>query len=161
MLIDYGTDGRPRVVGARPTRSYWVVSTLLLLWALGYAALIAEAFFVFRPEDFDRLVNAGMILPGYSDYVHELPHWIVALSIFKAVTRLAGSISLLLRRRWAVSMYSLSLAISCLIFFRGFLLDHRADFEAPAQIGFDVLFFILSVYALYFALTMRFRGVLR
>jgi hypothetical protein len=143
------------------TPAYWVISSLLLLWGIGYAVLIAEAFYVMRPEDFDRLVSAGMILPGYDDYVHHLPQWIVALTLLKGFTRLAGGIGLVLRRRWAVTMYSLSLALSCMIFFRGFLLDSRASFEAPTQIGLDVGFFCLSVYAVYFALAAAFRGGLR
>jgi hypothetical protein len=161
MLVDYAPDGRPRVLSAPATWRYWLVSSLLMLWGLGYAALVAEAFFIFRPEDFDRLVSAGMILPGYSNYVQELPRWIIALSMVKAATRLGGSICLLLRRRWAVSFYSLSLAISCLIFFRGFLLDDRASLEGSTQIGLDVAFFALSVYAVYFAFAARFRGTLR
>jgi len=161
MDLEYDAYGLPLAPNTAPKPSYWVVSACLLLWGIGYAVLIAEAFFVFRPEDFDRLVNAGMILPGYGDYVQHLPGWIIGLTVFKALTRLAGSVGLLLRRGWAVSMYGLSLGISCLIFFRGFLLDNRAAVEAPTQIGLDVLFFAVSVYALYFALTARFRGTLR
>lgn len=153
-------DLAPQTADPVPQR-YWIVATLLLAWGIGYALLVAEALFVMRPEDFARLVSAGMILPGYGDYVQQLPGWIVALTVFKAATRVAGSIGLLLRKRWATSMYALSLTVTCLIFFRGFLFDHRADFEAPAQIGLDVLFVFLGVYALYFALAARFRGALR
>jgi hypothetical protein len=143
------------------TRSYWIMSSLLLLWGLGYAALIFEAFVALRHEDFEKLVSAGMILPGYEDYVHHLPAWIIGLTVFKGATRVAGAIGLLLRRRWAVSMYGFSLAATCLIFFRGFLMDNRAAVEAPTQIGLDVLFFSLGIYALYFAVAARFRGTLR
>jgi hypothetical protein len=144
-----------------PGQGYWLISTLLLALGLGYALLIVEAFFVLRPEDFDNLVRAGMILPGYSAYVQELPGWIVALSLFKSATRIAGAAALLLRRRWAITAYGLSLAATCTIFLRGFLIDDRASFEGPAQVGFDVLFFALAFYALYFAIAAGFRGVLR
>lgn len=143
------------------TRFYWIVAFLLLVWGLGYAALIFEAFVALRHEDFERLVRAGMILPGYEDYVQHLPVWIVALTVFKGAARLLGAVGLLLRRRWAVSMYGFSLAASCLIFFRGFLMDNRAAVEAPTQLSLDVVFFSLSVYALYFAIAARFRGTLR
>ncbi len=162
MDIDYqyyGDGARER--DESPTRAYWVTATLLLAWGLGYAALIVEAFFVLRHEDFERMVRAGMILPGYEDYVQHLPAWIVGLTIFKGVTRIAGAIGLLLRRSWAVSMYSFSLAVSCLIFFRGFLVDNRASVEVPTQIGLDVMFFALSVYAVYFAIAASWRGTLR
>lgn len=160
MSIDYGSYGP---MGAKETslKYYWSVSTLLLLWGLGYGLLIAESLFIMRPEDFDRLVNAGMILPGYGDYVQHLPQWVVGLTVFKGATRIAGSLGLLLRRRWAVTMYVLSLATSCLIFFRGFLIDSRGSVEGSTQIGLDVVFFCLSVYALYFSITALFRGVLR
>ena len=144
----------------RTQRYYWVVSVLLLVWGLGYALLIAEAFFVMRLEDFDRLVSAGMILPGYGSYVQDLPQWVVALTVIKGFTRVAGAVGLLLRKRWAISMYSLSLAISCVIFFRGFLLDNRGSYEAPTQIGLDVMFFCVSIYALYFSVVARLRGTL-
>jgi hypothetical protein len=48
-----------------------------------------------------------------------------------------------------------------MIFFRGFVLDSRATFEAPTQIGLDVVFFFLSVYAVYFAIAARLRGTIR
>lgn len=146
---------------SEPDRRYWIVSTLLLLWGLGYLALVGEAFFIYQPEDFERMVRAGTILPGYSDYVQHLPEWIVGVAVFKAATRVAGGLCLLFRRRWALSMYGLSLAASCLIFFRGFLMDHRADFEPPTQIGLEALFFALSVYAVWFAAGAYFRGTLR
>jgi hypothetical protein len=161
MDVNYDSPGFSRGEANALSPRYWIVACVLLLWGLGYALLIAEALFIMRPEDFDRLVSAGMILPGYGDYVQHLPQWIVGLTLFKGFTRLAGAVGLLLRRRWAVSMYSLSLAVSCVIFFRGFLLDNRGSFEAPTQIGLDVVFFCASVFAVYFALASRFRGVLR
>jgi hypothetical protein len=151
----------PANVNKPALRRYWIVAVILLVWGFGYALLIAEALFIMRPEDFDRLVSAGMILPGYGNYVQHLPGWIVGLTLFKAATRIAGALGLLLRKRWAVSMYSLSLAVSFLIFFRGFLFDNRGTYEVPTQIGLDVVFFFLSVFALYFALRARFSGVLR
>ena len=161
MDVDYHATPSLQPAGQPLARSYWLVAALLLAWGLGYAFLVVEAFFVMRPQDFDRLVSAGMILPGYGDYVQSLPQWIVGLTVFKAFTRIAGAVGLLTRRRWAVGMYSMSLAVSCLIFFRGFLLENRASFEPPTQIGLDVVFFVLSVYAVYFAVVARFRGALR
>jgi len=161
MNIDHEGDYVPSRPAQKPTVGYWIIAFILLLWGVGYVVLIAEAFFIMRPQDFDRLVNAGMILPGYDDYVQHLPQWIVLLTLFKGFTRLAGAVALLLRRRWAVTLYSMSLLTSCLIFFRGFVLDSRATFEGPAQIGLDVVFFFLSVYAAYFAIAAHWRGILR
>lgn len=151
-------DKRPDIP---PPPGYWFVGIALLLWSLGYALLVAEALFIMREEDYGRLVSAGMILPGYGDYVQHLPGWIVGITVFKAATRVAGALGLLLRRRWAVSMYSFSLAASCVIFSRGFLLDDRAAVELPTQIGLDVLFFLLAIYAVYFSIAARLRGTLR
>jgi len=161
MDADYDTSVAAGTKARPHGRSYWLLASLLLLWSLGYAFLVAEALFLMGPDDYERLVSAGMILPGYSDYVHHLPTWIVALTLFKVATRIAGALGLLLRRRWAVSMYSASLVVATVIFLRGFLLDDRASFEAPTQIGLDVVFICVAVYALYFSLAARFRGILR
>lgn len=162
MDVYYDNAVDPHRKTAKPVpRSFWIMAALLLLWGLGYALLVAEALFILRPEDFDRLVSAGMLLPGYSDYVQHLPPWIVGLTLFKAATRVLGAVGLLLRRRWSMLIYSLSLSASCIIFFRGFLIDNRASFEVPTQIGLDVLFFLLTIYALYFAVSARWRGILR
>lgn len=142
-------------------RLYWVLAWLLLIWGIGYGLLVAEAFFIFDPDDFDRLVTAGMILPGYSDYVQHLPPWVIAISMFKAFTRLGGAIGLLLRKSWAVSMYSLSFAASCVIFFRGFLLEHVASIESPSQIGLEAMFFCLSIFAVWWAFRAMLRGILK
>ena len=160
METDFDTMARMQRDDSSLPRSYWFVSIVLLMWSLGYALLVAEAFFIMRPEDYGRLVSAGMILPGYSDYVQHLPGWIVGLTVFKAATRVAGALCLLLRRRWAVPIYSFSLAAGCIIFSRGFLLDDRAAVELPTQIGLDVAFFLLGVSAAYFAVAARLRGAL-
>lgn len=141
-----------------PPRSYWVISGLLLLVGIGYAALVAEAFFLFTPDDFDRLVTVGAILPGYSDYVQHLPSWIVALSVCKAVARILGGIGLLLRKSWAITMYIVSFSASCVIFFRGFLLEGVASVERPSQVGLEAFFFALSIYAVWFAVRSALRG---
>lgn len=144
-----------------PNRIYWVVAWTLFFWGIGYSLLIAEAFFLFDPEDFDRLVTAGMILPGYSDYVQHLPPWVIAISFFKAITRLGGAVGLLLRKSFAVSMYSLSFAVSCVIFFRGFLLENVASVESPSQIGLEALFFGMSIFAVWWAFRALLRGILK
>lgn len=151
----------PPVPDGKPTRTYWVVSTLLLLWGVGYAALVMEEFLVYKPEDFDRLVRAGVILPGYSDYLQHLPGWVIGIAVFKAVTRLAGAVGLLLRKRWSITMYCLSFAASSMIFFRGFLLENVAAFEPPTQIGLEAVFFALGIYAVWFAVQAFFRNILK
>ncbi|MFK7829921.1 MAG: hypothetical protein AB8B57_09100 [Congregibacter sp.] len=144
-----------------PPKTYWVIAWLLLVWGIGYAALVAEAFFLFTPDDFDRLVTAGTILPGYSDYVQQLPPWIVAISLFKAATRIGGALGLLLRKSWSITLYALSFAASCVIFFRGFLLEGIASVERPSQVGLEALFFALSIFALCYALRAAFRSMFR
>lgn len=148
-------------VDVTPGKFHWFLAWAMLLWGLGYAALVAEAFFLFKPEDFDRLVTAGMILPGYSDYVQHLPPWVIAVSLFKAATRIGGAIGLLLRKSWAITMYLLSLASVCIIFFRGFLRENIASVESSSQISFEAVFFVLSLFVVVYSVRAALRGVLR
>ena len=146
---------------AAPGRAYWIVSGLLLVWALGYAWLVVNVLFVASPEYFDELVTSGTILPGYSDYVQHLPVWVIALLCLKAVTRLGGAVALVMRRRQAFTFFAWSLMLVLIIFTRGFLFHNVGSVEKPLQLSLELLFFGVSIFAVFYAARTGLRGQLR
>jgi purine-cytosine permease-like protein len=134
-----------------PSGSYWLVATFLLLWGLAYAWLVLNTFVLASAEDIRSLVENGVILPEYADYIQRLPSWVIAITAVTAVTRLGGAFALLLRHRWAVPLYAISMACVCVIFLRGFVFANVTSVIRPSQIAVEALFFSLSVFALWFS----------
>jgi hypothetical protein len=127
MSIDYGSYG-PMAAKETSLKYYWSVSTLLLLWGLGYVLLIAEALFIMRPEDFVRLVNVGDDPARLRRLRAALcRQWVVGLTVterFHAGS--LGAVGLLLAQSAGRSRCTLSPSQRpVVIFFRGFLVDNR------------------------------------
>jgi hypothetical protein len=144
-----------------PGRAYWILSGLLLVWALGYTWLVITVLFVATPEYFEALVTAGTILPGYSDYVQHLPLWVIVLLCLKAATRLGGAVALVLRSRHAFTLFAWSLVLVLIIFMRGFLFHNVGSVERPLQLALEFFFFGLSIFAVWYAARCGLRGLLR
>lgn len=145
----------------KATASYWIISSGLLIWGFAYAYLVIVTFFFSTPQDTAALVADGIIKQEYADYIAKIPTWVIGISVLAAITRLFGAIGLLLRRSWTAVLYSVSLACVAIIMFRGFVLEDVASVIRNSQIGVEMLFMALSIFAVWFAITSNSKGLLR
>lgn len=143
-----------------PGASFQIISYFLLAWGLAYAGLVIFSFFVATPEDSAALVADGVIKQEYADYIANIPAWVVAVSIMAAITRVLGALGLLLRRAWALPCYVISLISVVIIMFRGFVLAGAASVIRPSQIGVEIVFMLLSIFAVWFAANSKARKIL-
>lgn len=139
---------------------YWIMSGLLLLWALAGAAIYVNLFLK-SPEEFAAEAETVENQEAYARYVADIPVWALAVAIGSALTRLIGAFGLLLRRAWAVPLYLLSLVLFLATLFRAFVLANAADVMSGPHIATQVVFVVLSVLALWFARWSASRGILR
>jgi hypothetical protein len=146
--------------GDRPSASYWLISILLLLWALGGASIYV-AYFVETPGEFAQTAETAANREAYAGYIAEIPFWAIAVGVIAAIARLLGAIGLLLRRAFALPFYVISAAFFAVALYRAFVLADVAEVMSPQHIATEAIFLALSVFAVWFAWTNRAKGVLR
>ena len=139
--------------------SFWVISFVLLLWGLGGASIYV-AYFLETPEEFALTAETAANRDAYAEYVANIPFWAIGVGIIAAVCRLLGAIGLLLRQTWAQPFYIASLIFFLAALFRAFILANVASVMSGAHIGIEVVFLVLSIFAVYFAYWNKTKGTL-
>ncbi len=146
--------------GSRPDAAYWVIAVILLLWALGGASIYV-AYFVESPQQFSMTAEDAEHREAYAEYIANIPAWAIAVGIIAAAARLLGAIGLLLRRAWAVPLYVISAIFFLAALYRAFVLAGVAKVMSAPHIAVEVVFLFLSLFAIWFSLRSKAKGVLR
>lgn len=143
------------------------VKTPWHLWLVGVLSLLWNGFGAF---DFIQTTTRGdayMRAAGFDDamvaYYEAMPGWMYlpwTLGVWGAVI---GSVMLLLRRRWAVPAFGLSLVGALISLIYGKLIDPPppAPPELAAMSWMPIVILLIAVLLFGYAFNMRKRGVLR
>jgi hypothetical protein len=143
------------------------VKTPWHLWLVGVLSLLWNGFGAF---DFIQTTTRGeayMRAAGFDDamvaYYEAMPAWMYVpwtLGVWGAVI---GSVMLLLRRRWAVPAFGLSLLGALISLIYGKLIDPPppAPPELAAMSWMPIVILMIAVLLFGYAFNMRKRGVLR
>ncbi|NSX33317.1 hypothetical protein HTK96_08035 [Brevundimonas vesicularis] len=143
------------------------VKTPWHLWLVGVLSLLWNGFGAF---DFIQTTTRGeayMRAAGFDDamvaYYEAMPGWMYlpwTLGVWGAVI---GSVLLLLRRRWAVPAFGLSLLGALISLIYGKLIDPPppAPPELAAMSWMPIVILLIAVLLFGYAFNMRERGVLR
>ena len=143
------------------------VKTPWRLWLVGVLSLLWNGFGAF---DFIQTTTRGeayMRAAGFDDamvaYYEAMPGWMYVpwtLGVWGAVI---GSVMLLLRRRWAVPAFGLSLVGALISLIYGKLIDPPppAPPELAAMSWMPIVILLIAVLLFGYAFNMRKRGVLR
>lgn len=143
------------------------VKTPWHLWLVGVLSLLWNGFGAF---DFIQTTTRGeayMRAAGFDDamvaYYEAMPGWMYlpwTLGVWGAVI---GSVLLLLRRRWAVPAFALSLVGALISLIYGKLIDPPppAPPELAAMSWMPIVILLIAVLLFGYAFNMRKRGVLR
>lgn len=143
------------------------VKTPWHLWLVGVLSLLWNGFGAF---DFIQTTTRGeayMRAAGFDDamvaYYEAMPGWMYVpwtLGVWGAVI---GSVMLLLRRRWAVPAFGLSLLGALISMIYGKLIDPPppAPPELAAMSWMPIVILLIAILLFGYAFNMRKRGVLR
>jgi len=143
-----------------PSISFWVISIALLLWGLGGASIYV-AYFVETPQEFALTAETAANRQAYADYISNIPAWAITVGIIAAVTRLFGAIALLLRRAWALPLYSISVVFFIAALYRAFVLANVASVMSASHIAVELVFLTLSIFGVWFARNNKIKGILK
>ena len=133
------------------------------LWIVGAVALLWNAVGAFD------YVATQMRLEGYMsqfsqeqlEYFYGFPAWAVAAWATAVWFALFGSVALLLRRRLAYLLFTISLLAMLLSTFHSFVLSEGAAMMGSGGVVFSGLIFIIALLLVWYSKAMTRRGVLR
>lgn len=147
------TDSRAATGGGDVPAHLWIVGGLAVLWnavgAFDYLATQMEwAFYM------DQFSGAEL------DYFYGFPAWAVAGWAVAVWAALAGSVGLLLRRRWAVGAFALSLVGMAVSTLYTFGMSDGAAVMGSGGLIFSVVVAAVGIFLLVYARRMAARGTL-
>lgn len=130
------------------------------LWAVGILTLLWNAVGImsYMMTELGQLKALGMTESQIA-YFETFPAWATAVWALGVWGAFFGSLLLLLRSRWAVASFAVSVVgLLGTTYFQQFATDLPADMANPAL---DVVIWITTLFSLWYALKMRREGILR
>ncbi|MFZ5719421.1 MAG: hypothetical protein ACOY5Y_08145 [Pseudomonadota bacterium] len=141
---------------AGPAWHFWLVAVIAVLWN-GYGGYDYTMSHL-QGEVFYRQMGMTDAQIAYLNAMPAWMHGVWALGVWGSV---AGSILLILRMRWAVHAFALSLlgVIGNVLY--TFVLTNGAEVNGPAAVGMTAVIAAGCVFFLWYSWLMAKRGVLR
>ena len=137
-----------------PTRSFWIVAGLLLVWAMiGDAAYLSQV-----TADLTEMSRTD---PIAARAFANVPDWVWSAYAIAVWVATAAAIALLLRRKLAVTLYAVSLAAVLVQFSWTFFVDTVIQEKGPAAAFLPVTIIVLAVFSLWYARRKASDGTLR
>lgn len=131
----------------------WVIGVLTLLWnGVGAFDYLATQLPI---EDYMAAFSQEQLA-----YFYGFPSWVVAAWALAVWSALGGSLALLLRRRWAVPLFTLSLLAMVVTATYNFVLTNGADVMGRAGVIFSAVIAAASVLLVIYSRAMVRRHVL-
>lgn len=144
------------MMGAERAKAPWHV------WVVGGLSLCWNAFggfdYIMTQIGDDQYLAA--LTTEQRAYVAGLPVLMEAAWAIGVWSAVAGSLLLLMRARWAVHAFVLSLAAMVVSFAYGNLVLHSADIMGPVAIYMPATITLIGALLAWYAWAMRKRGVL-
>ena len=132
----------------------WIVAVLAVLWnAVGAFDYIATQL---RLEGYMSQFSQEQL-----DYFYAFPAWAVAAWATAVWFALFGSLALLLRRRLAYPLFTISLAAMIVSTVHSFALTNGAEMMGSGGVVFSGVIAVVSILLVWYSKSMVARGVLR
>jgi len=132
----------------------WVIGILALIWNLGGAFDYAAT--QLRLESY-----MSKFTPEQLEYFYGFPAWMDAAWAIAVWASLLGAIALLLRKSWAVGLFSAAIAGLFVSTMYNFVLMNGAEVMGDAGVTFTMVIWVVAVLLLVYARAMGNKGVLR
>ncbi len=138
---------------------YWIITGILVLWSLmGIMAYLGHVGM--SADDYATAVIDGTMTQAFADYSMSTPSWATAVFAIAVFSGVAGAICLLLRKKWAVQLYTVSLVFILISMIKGFILDRTGSMMSAGQIFIEFMVITLAAIAVWFSRKKRVAGIL-
>ena len=132
----------------------WIVGIVTLLWnAMGAFDYLATQL---KLESY-----MSQFTPGQLDYFYGFPAWMVAAWAIAIWASLFGSLSLLLRKAWAVWLFGAAIAGMAISTIYNFVLSNGLEIMGTTGAVFTAVIWVIALLVFFYARAMARRGVLR
>jgi hypothetical protein len=139
---------------ARTPVHLWIVGVLSLVWNF-------MGVFDYLATQLDAEFYLSQFTPEQLSYFQSFPAWMVAGWALGVWGAFAGSIGLLLRQRWAVWAFAVSIAGMVVSSIYSFGLSDGAEVMGSGSVVFTVVIWVVAILLLVYARTQARNGVLR
>ena len=140
------------------------VKTPVHVWMVGVVALLWNSVgaFDYTMTELRSTTYMSAFTPEQVAYFNAFPKWAIATWALGVWGGVLGSLALLLRKRWAVPVFAVSLAATTLTFFYNFVLSNGvAVMGGMTALLFPALIFVIGVVLLAYSRGLSRKGILR
>ncbi len=133
------------------------------LWAVGVIALLWNAMggYDFVMTQTENEAYMSNFTPEQLEFFYGFPSWLVAFWAIAVWGGVIGTVLLLLRKRFAVEAFLLSLIAMVVTTFHNYVLSNGFEVSGDAfSLAFTAVIFLAAVALLLYARAMHQRGVL-
>lgn len=128
----------------KPPIWFWIVSVVALIWnAMGVMQYLAQAY---NTENFREQYTADQL-----ELIANTPSWVIAVFAIAVFTGLFGSIALLLRKKWAYSLFLISLIAVAAQMIYNLFIAKAVDVYGNSALITSIMILIFAVLFLLFS----------
>ena len=137
----------------KPTALFWTISIIALLWnIMGLLAYLGQAYMT---------DEALALLPDADQaYYANVPTWVTSAFAIAVLTGCFGSVALILKKRWAMTMFTISLiAVVIQVVYNLIIQDFVA--LSGARIILPLVTLVIAAYLVWFAISNTSKNILK
>ena len=146
-------DTHERGARSRTPAHLWIVGVLSLLWnmvgAFDYLATKLRLDFYMSQFSEEQLA-----------YFYGFPVWLVAAWAFAVWGALVGSVGLLLRRKWSVWLFVVSIAGMVVTTIYSFGMTNGAEVMGSGAMVFTAVIWVIAIFLVVYSWSLAKKGVL-
>ena len=129
---------------AKPSKGFWIISGIALIWNLmGVQAYLQQAYMT---DSFKAMYNEEQL-----KLIAEAPAWSTAAFAIAVFGGLLGAIFLLLRKKWATQLFTLSLiAVFIQMYYNFFIVDSIAVY-GPGAMAMPIMIIVFGGFLIWYS----------
>ncbi|WP_318309934.1 hypothetical protein [Flagellimonas crocea] len=132
------------MTSVKPPVWFWVVSVIALLWNLiGVMNYLNQAY------------NQVALLEGMDQVQREafegIPAWATAAFAIAVFSGTLASIGLLVRKKWAITLFAISLFAAVAQFFHWLFISNAVEAFGPSTYAMPIVVVFIGIYLIFFS----------
>ncbi len=128
----------------KPPIWFWIISVVALIWnGMGVNQYIQQAY---KTEGFMAMYNEEQLA-----LIDNTPSWAIAAFAIAVFGGLIGSLALLLKKKWANTMFLLSLIAIIIQMTYNFIVIDAMEVYGPGAIYMPIMVILFAVFLIWFS----------
>ena len=140
-------------VAVKTPMHLWIVGVLALLWNL-------MGVFDYLASQLELEFYMSEFPPEMLEWIDAMPAWATAAWAFGVWGAFAGTIGLLLRKKWAVVAYAVSLGGLLVSSIYSYMLTDAMEMMGGGAVFMNIAIWAVAIFLLFYAWAMAKKGVL-